>query len=223
MKKLFTFFLILFIGLNSVLPALGQEGKPNLIKGGFYLKLGAALPVGNYAKGQYVIMPSANTLAYLPAKIGAVLDVGTLIYIGPAFANKFLRAGIDATFLSINFNSTQPYNPEKKAYHFYYFVGQKFGPVITINPIDRLMIDLSWKLNMNISYFEGEWDNYSGEYSKYGVDFVQQEISLGLRYSLMVFSLQYNFGNMKYDNFNSSRTKQIIDVSTIRILVGVKF
>jgi len=226
MNKLLTYSLILFFGLCSIFTARGQEGKPNRIHGGVYLKLGAVIPVGTYAAGQDVMMTTGSglyPLCYLPAKIGAALDMGTLIYIGPAFANKFLRAGIDATFLTISFNSTNPYDPGKKAAHYYYFVGQKFGPVITVNPIDRLMIDLSWKLNANASFFEGEWDDFEGEYSKYGMDFIQQEISLTVRYSIMAFSFQYNYGNMKYNNFTSSRQKQIIDLSTIRILIGIKF
>ena len=32
------------------------------------------------------------------------MDMGFLIYIGPAFAGKYLRAGIDATFITFWFN-----------------------------------------------------------------------------------------------------------------------
>lgn len=228
MQKKVTIALIVLLFLNSVITAQGQEERANRIKGGFYLKLGAVFPVGNFAAGQQVKLPtdvkSSGTLEYLPAKIGAALDMGYLIYIGPAFANNFFRAGIDATFLCFWFNSTQPCDPNKPANHYYYFGGQKFGPLITINPVDRLMIDLSWKLNANFSYYYGEWENLSGStYSKYGVDFLQQEISLGMRYRIIVISFQYNFGKIKYDNLKSSRAKQVIDVNTFRIMIGFKF
>jgi len=228
MTRHLTFPLIILLIFNSVIATQGQEEKSNFIRGGFYLKFGAVLPIGNFAAGQKVSVgsgiKSSNSLEYLPAKIGGALDLGYLIYIGPAFANKFLRAGIDATFLSVWFNSTKPIDPSKPAYHWYYFLGQKFGPLITINPIDRLMIDLSWKLNANVAYFEGEWQSLPGSsFSKYGMNFLQQEVSLGLRYRIIAFSFQYNFGKMTYDNFDSSRPKQVINVNTIRILIGFKF
>jgi len=228
MKSQLLFTLIALLILNFVAPAQNQEEKPNFIKGGFYFKLGAVLPIGTYAAGQQVSLTpgikSSGGLVYLPAKIGGALDMGYLIYIGPAFANNFLRAGIDATFLSFWFNSTKPVNKEKVANHYYYFVGQKFGPLLTINPVDRLMIDLSWKLNANFGYFWGEWENLPGSsYSKYGIDFLQQEISLGLRYRIIAFSFSYNFGKMTYDNFDSSRPDQTIGVNTIRIMMGFKF
>ncbi|MEI6456873.1 MAG: hypothetical protein WCO93_11345 [bacterium] len=227
MKRLLTFLLTTLLLFSFLFPADGQEAKSNRIKGGFYLKLGAVIPVGAYAAGQIIIpgvsTKSSSTLSYLPAKIGGALDLGYLIYIGPAFANKFLRAGIDATFLSFWFNSTKPVDPSKPAYHWYYYVGQKFGPLITINPIDRLMIDLSWKINANVAYSEGEWDSYQGSYSKFGMNFFQQEVSLGIRYSLIAMQFQYSFGNMVYNDFDNSRKKQKIRADNIRIMIGFQF
>jgi len=228
MRRNLIFCLILVFVLNFIISTQAQEGKPDFIKSGFYLKLGAVLPVGKYAAGQKVTLgdglKSSNSLEYLPAKIGGAMDMGYLIYIGPSFANNILRAGIDATFLSFWFNSTKPVSQSSPANHYYYFIGQKFGPLITINPVDRLMIDLSWKLNANFGYFEGEWESLPGSsFSKYGADFVQQEISLGLRYRIIVFSFSYNFGKMTYDNFDKSRPKQTIDVNTVRIMIGFKF
>jgi hypothetical protein len=219
--------LVFALLLPAFVQAQDPGAKQNMIRGGFYLKLGAVLPIGTYAAGQTITpgttTKSSSTLYYLPAKIGGAMDLGYLIYIGPAFANKFLRAGIDATFLSFWFNSTKPVDPSKPAYHWYYYAGQKFGPLITINPIDRFMIDLSWKINANVAYFEGEWDSFDGTYSKFGMNFFQQEVSLGLRYSIIAMQFQYSFGKMVYDNFDSSRKKQVIRADNIRIMIGFKF
>lgn len=237
-------YLAFLITLAIVLPiaSIAQEPQPiqpqqiqkivnsASIRGGFYLKFGPVFPIGTYATGSTFYTTSTETpdiipLVYLPAKIGAALDLGYLIYIGPAFANNRLRAGIDATFLTFSFNSTQPVEKEKVAQHYYYFGGQKFGPVFTINPVDKLMIDISYKLNANFCYYYGEWGNISDALlTKYGVTFLQNEVSLSLRYRIAVFSAQYNFGSVTYDNVSDTKPQdRTIDVSTFRILIGLKF
>ncbi|MCK9219671.1 MAG: hypothetical protein PHF97_09500 [Bacteroidales bacterium] len=230
MKRI-TLFLI-FLVLCSTELVFSQESnttRQNNIRGGFYLKAGAVLPVGSYATTQFTPMNNQTqygvaSLSYLPAKIGAAMDMGYLIYIGPAFANNLIRAGMDATFMSFSFNSTSAYDQNKKYEHYYYFGGQKFGPLVTINPVDRLMIDLSYKINANFSYYFGEWHDLStSQFSKYGKNLFMQEISMSVRYRIMVMSFQYNFGNMNYDNFDNTRTKQTINANTFRILFGVKF
>jgi hypothetical protein len=207
-----------------------QLRAPNYITSGFYMKFGPVFPTGAFATGTTFTTYTTNPvtpvpLIYLPAKIGAAMDLGYLIYIGPAFANNRLRAGIDATFLTFSFNSTQPINKDKVANHYYYFGGQKFGPVFTINPVDKLMIDLSYKLNANFCYYYGEWENISDDLlTKYGVTYLQNEVSISLRYRIAAFSFQYNFGNVTYDNVSSTKpTDRAIDVSTYRILIGLKF
>jgi len=202
--------------------------RPNRIKSGFYLKLGVVFPVGKFAAGQVVPqgsgLKSTGGLQYLPAKIGGALDLGYLIYIGPSFAGKHLRLGIDATFLSFWINTTQPADSKNSYEHYYYFAGQKFGPVFTINPVDRFMIDLSWKLNPNFCYYYGEWGDLPGDsYSKFGGNLWQQEVSLGLRYRIILFSFQYNFGKMSYNDLSKSHNKQTITTDTFRVLFGLKF
>ena len=200
----------------------------NYINSGFYFQIGPVFPNGKYAtlKQVPISSPNSSTLSvtYLPAKIGVALDMGFLIYLGPSFAGNLLRAGIDATFLSISYNSTQPVDPKNSYEHYYYYAGQKFGPVFTINPIDRLMIDISYKLNANVAYHFDEWHNIpNSDFSKYGVNLLQNEVSLSIRYIIMKFSVQYNFGNMKYDNVNKTRPNQTIETNTLRIMVGLKF
>jgi hypothetical protein len=202
--------------------------RPDYIKSGFYLKLGPVLPVGQFAKGQTVPFGNvqATTLSYLPARIGAAMDMGFLIYFGPSFANNFLRAGLDATFLSFWFNSTRPPIKDNVIEKYYSFIGQKFGPVITINPVDRLMIDLSYKLNANFGYHE-ELDGWSplsdSQTSEYGYNLLGNEVSLGIRYRVMVFSFQYNFGSMNYNNADKDNMAQEIKINTFRIMLGFKF
>lgn len=201
--------------------------QKNRINSGFYLSLGPVFPIGNYALGQHVYAtsgPQAITgLNYLPARIGGAFDLGFLIYFGPAFANNHLRAGLDATFLSLWFNSTKPADPDQPTDHYYWYGGQKFGPVFTINPVDRLMIDLFYKINANFAYHYDEWKGISeSEYSKYGMNFFQNEIGMNIRYSVMLFSVQYSFGNMTYNNFDKERPSQTIETAVFKIMIGIK-
>jgi len=224
--------LLFMFGIGFPLLLFAQDNAtshPDNIRGGFYLKLGPVLPVGEYAKGQtipFLKPPTATQLSYLPARIGAAMDLGFLIYLGPSFANNYLRAGIDATFLSFWFNSTRPPDTDNLIEKYYSFIGQKFGPVITINPIDRLMLDVSYKLNANFAYHE-EYTGWAplsdGSTSEYGYNLVDNEVSLGIRYSIMLFAFQYNFGSMNYNNADKDNMEQKIKINTFRIMMGLKF
>jgi len=226
---LILFSVPLFFLLTGTPAARGES--PGGIRSGFYLKLGPVFPVGQFARGQSVPFevgspPEPWTLDYLPAKTGFGMDIGYLIYLGPQFAKGYLRAGIDAAFLSLWFNSVNPPVKEDRAQKYYSFAGQKFGPVITVNPVEKLMIDLSYKLNANISYHD-ELDGWAplsdAETSEYGVNLVFQEVSMSVRYRIMVFSFQYNFGTMNYNNVNKDRQDQKIRENTFRIMFGLKF
>ena len=193
-----------------------KYAKPNYIRGGFYLKLGPVLPVGVFAAGQTFIDP--GTITYFdPGRIGGNLGMGYLIYIGPGVANNYLRFGIDAGFLDAWFATSNPSIPpgsDKKPTEFwYFFVGQKFGPLITVNPVDKLMIDLSYKLNANISWHDSDW----------GADIVGQEVMMNIRYRVILLSFLYNTGAINYNDFDSSRPVHKADISTFRILLGFKF
>ncbi|MBC8314597.1 MAG: hypothetical protein ISR57_02660 [Bacteroidales bacterium] len=130
-------------------------------------------------------------------------------------ANNILRFGIDAIFLDGWFATATPLpGSDKKASEvWYYFVGQKFGPLITINPVDRLMIDLSYKLNANISWHNNDW----------GAEILGQEIMMNIRYRVIVVSFMYNFGKINYNDFDSSRPEHKVDITTFRVLLGFKF
>jgi hypothetical protein len=234
MKKL-----IVYLFLFAVIPLFTrgendsvtvESTRQNQIISGFYLKLGPVLPMGNYAKGQSVPFQAAGIeashLNYLPAEIGGVLDLGFMIYLGPSFANKRLRVGLDYTFFSLWFNSTSPQSQENLAEKYYSFFGQKLGPVITVNPVGKFMIDVSYKLNAQVGYHDenAEWLPYpDSKTSEWGLNFLFQEASLCLRYSIISFSVQYNFGRMNYNNYESGNSPQEIEANTIRLLFGFKF
>jgi len=191
--------------------------KSNYIRSGFYLKMGPVIPVGNFAAGQTIFDPFPNIgiTNFASARIGGNLGMGYLIYIAPAVANNFLRFGIDAGFFDFWFATAPlPSGSNKKPAEFwYYFIGQKFGPLITINPVDKLMIDLSFKLNANLSWHNSDW----------GAEILGQEVMMNIRYKVILVSFMYNFGTINYNDFDSSRPVHKIDISTIRILVGFKF
>jgi hypothetical protein len=161
---------------------------------------------------------------YYAAKLGFAMDMGFLVYIGPAFANTHLRAGIDATFVSFSFNpikSDSLPSDHSKSNYWYYYIGQKFGPVLSICPIDRLVIDLSYKMNAYAAY--NQHKKGTEFKSDYGKNLTQNEISMNIRYSIILFSFQYNFGKTGFNNFSSDNPMVYVDNNTFRILVGFKF
>lgn len=219
MRKLLPLLLILLI---AGFTAQGQEGSgknPNKINGGFYIKLGPSIPVGPFNATQYAVNTNAtpdDTLkVFDQPKTGIIGDLGYLIYIGPAFANNRLRAAVDLTFLTGGYHPSKHVLKanEEKVDYLYFFAGQKIGPMITVNPIDRLMIDLSWKLCFNVSEYDGD----------YGLTMTQQEIMLGLRYRIVAFSLNYQFGEMNFNDLDNDNQDQIIDQNMLKIMVGLKF
>ncbi len=198
-----------------------QQAPKNHIRGGFYLKLGASIPMGEFTNRQvdrYLYQGMIDTITFNSAKLGAAFELGYLIYIGPAFAGNHIRAGIDATFLAISFNPTDQALPasaksSKKMEYWYYFAGQKFGPLITINPVDYLMIDLSYKINAVAAWYNSRW----------GRNLAMNEVSLGIRYKVILFAFQYNWGKIKYTYNQDDNPRYMIDNSTMRILIGFKF
>jgi hypothetical protein len=195
------------------------------IHNGFYLKIGPSLPLGNYKAGQvlpYTTSPGGGNYYYMPAKTGAVLEMGSSIYIGPAFIKKKMRVGIDYSFLELSFNSVDYLNTmdDPRYYYWYGFAGQKIGPVITVNPVDKLMFDFSYQMNAFIAI--NRHLNGSGYFNEWGVNLFQNEVSASVRYAALIISFQYNFGNINFNNIDFSNPDHLIDFKTFRILFGVK-
>jgi len=235
MKKIFTISLLLLciIWLNSFSQDTivnKSSWHKNYIRDGSYLKIGASFPVGLYGTNQVFKEennpdPTTNYILFPAAKLGGALDVGYFIYLGPAFVRNHLRAGIDATFFSLGFNQTNlpsyPKGQNEKWKFWYFFLGQKFGPVFTINPFDQIMIDLSYKLNAYMSYFRHE---FGGAWKDdWGKNLLQSELSVNIRYRIILASFQYNFGECLYNRFDTKYPSYKIDNSTFRILVGFVF
>jgi hypothetical protein len=215
MRKLILLLLILVITDTGSQGQNAPVSRPNNIKGGFYMKFGPAFPVGDFNTTQYTLDEDFVIKTFDQPKAGMFGDFGYLIYLGPAFAKNYLRVGIDATFFSVGFmgshHDVQP-NEDKINYK-YFFAGQKFGPMITVNPVDHLMIDLSWKLCLSISEFN----------ELYGLNMTQQEISMGLRYRIMAFSVNYQMGDLNFNKFDKEGKDQIINQNMVKIMIGLKF
>lgn len=215
MRKLIPMLLILVMTGTGLQGQNAPVSRPNNIKGGFYMKFGPAFPVGAFNSTQYTFDEHGVLKTFDQPKIGVFGDFGYLIYLGPAFAKNFLRAGIDAVFLSGGYMGSH-HNvlpDEDKINYRYFFAGQKFGPVITVNPVDKLMIDLSWKLCLSISEFN----------EMYGLNMTQQEISLGVRYRIMAFSFNYQMGDLNFNKFDKNDKDQVISQNMVKIMIGLKF
>ena len=202
-------------------PEFKQQPLKNHIKGGFYLKFGGSFPMGEFNNDHqylYNYPKTVDTIKFNRGKFGGVLEMGFLIYLGPSFARKHLRAGIDATFFTLSFNPTDQKLPPnssstKKYQYWYFFGGQKFGPLFTINPVDYLMIDLSYKINATAAWYNNMW----------GMNLALNEVSLGIRYHVILFAFQYNWGKVKFTYNQLDNPTFQVDVTTFRVLIGFKF
>jgi hypothetical protein len=198
--------------------------EPNRITAGIYIKLGPVFPTGAFATKQILmdVSEKPNPAIYLPAKMGAAIDMGYLIYIGPAFAYNHLRLGIDATFISFSFNPVKTSTTDSSSTtNWYYFVGQKFGPLLSVCPVDRLIIDFSYKMNAYAAYVKHQIRGKEND--EWGMNLTQNEISMNIRYSIILFSFQYNFGKVAYNDFDAAKPTHYVDNSTYRIMIGFKF
>ena len=218
MKKCFALLVILAF---VIIDAQGQS-TPGIRSGnfnsGFYMKLGPSFPMKDFKETRYVTAdnnPFDTLKTFESGKTGLFVDFGYLIYIGPSFANHILRAGIDADFLSVGYHPSHHVytGDEKKIDYYYFFAGQKFGPMITVNPIDNLMIDLSYKIGYTGSGFDDDW----------GIDLSSQELSLGIRYRLIAFSINYDMQNINYNDFDDENPDLIHDQRMLKLMVGFKF
>ncbi len=235
MKKVFSVSLLLlcvlyFNSFSQDTIAAKSSWHKNYIRDGSYLKIGGSFPAGLHRSDQIFIQydnpgPGTKYVIFPAAKLGGVLDVGYLIYLGPAFAGNRLRAGFDATFFSLGFNQTNlssyPQGENEKWKFWYFYLGQKFGPVFTINPYDQIMVDFSYKLNAYMSYLRHQFgEDWKDDWGK---NLLQSEVSVSVRYRIILASFQYNFGKCLYNRFDTKFPSYKIDNSTFRILVGFVF
>jgi hypothetical protein len=202
--------------------------RPDNIHSGYYVKLGPVFPYGKYKQVQqfapevYNPLKPDSVITFSQAKTGAAMDMGFLIYIGPSFANNYLRLGIDATFLSLWFNPVNQYikTEGNEANYWYIYGGQKFGFLLTVNPVDRLNIDLSYKISAFVAFNK---HLFGTEYANdWGKNLLQSEVSMNIRYSLLIVSFMYNFGKTDFNNFDSTNPTYKVDNATFRVMVGVK-
>jgi len=166
----------------------------NKIRSGFYLRVGSVFPTGDYAKDNYI-------------KTGGTFEMGSHFYTGPAFFNNRWRIGIDVTYLNFWLNPTEEDNTE----YWFWYLGQKAGPIITYNPVNNIRLDFGFRLSPIVG-LTGE-DTYGRH--------VNEEFIFNFRYRLLMLSFQYDPGKINYTNFNNE--KNMMDNSTFRILIGLKF
>lgn len=170
MKKYLIVFLISFIGVSS-LPAQNEgsidvhkkakkENKNGVFDNAFYMRIGGGTALKGLGNNPNNIAAS-RSLRYS--------EIGTLFYIGNSFANKKMRVGIDVTYSSTILDkndlkgsslSFSLYGGGSSAASSYVATGPKIGPVISINPTNKIIIDVYTKFYTSISDF------YSGTYER---------------------------------------------------------
>jgi len=191
--------------------AIAQDDKkePMDISNGFYMRWGPVFPLGNYSLGQpYETGDEYGFYEgyFNAAKIGISCEIGSHIYTGPSFANKYLRVGIDITYLNLWFNP----NDASDATNWYWFAGQKAGPILTLSIPGGVMFDFGFKLSPIVGLTNDTWGRH-----------LNQEIIMNFKFHMLQLSMQYCLGKINYTDFNEHTN--IVDIPTFRLLLGMKF
>ena len=185
-----------------------ESKKPMEINTGFYMRLGPVFPLGNYNLGQrYYDQDVHRWIKSDEAKIGATAELGSHFYTGPSFANHYLRVGIDVTYANLWFTPTD----EKNVKYWYWYFGQKVGPIITVSIPGGVMFDFGFKLSPVVGYTDNVWGRH-----------VNEEIIMNIKFHLLLCSFQYCLGKMNYTNFTGKGDNDFREIQTFRILLGMK-
>jgi len=205
-----------------------QKPLENYLKPGFYLRISGVMPVGEfktYKQFDDQDVESPFFFRYFDkARLGPSLDMGFLIYLGPPFAQNKLRAGIDATFLSVWYNPSKSldggyvndstYIPGDRtgAKYWYASAGQRFGALFSYNPVDRLIIDLHFQIGTHLSRYEDYWGYYLPDVI----------VGINMRYRVMMFTLEYYRGKTNFNGFDKENPDYFIRTDSFRFGFGVK-
>lgn len=117
-----------------------QNAKPkkSILRSGFSIKLGVYNPSSDFAK------PEINTSSYKDlVYAGPNFQLGSQFYIGPSIAQNKLRFGLDVSWLDLSWalgknDEIQNYDQTSQ---FFEFSGFGLGPLVSYNPVDKLVID----------------------------------------------------------------------------------
>lgn len=198
-----------------------------VLKSGVYLKApGITLPMENFGysskfTGDY------NSLG----GVGLDATVGMLIYLMDRPSP--VVPGIDFTIASLSFINHKVYLPTNDPYSFYdanerlsyinYQIG--LGPLVTINPISKLYIDMYGKVNFAIgtlryhNYYATDYSLQSEEV--YGARFVG---GINLCYSKVGLTAEYNYGRPKFKRVENNQViTHTINTSYVRLGVMFRF
>ena len=177
------------------------------INTGFYMRWGPVFPLENYSLGQFSYDGDDyyDGLYWDVAKIGISAELGSHFYTGPSFANKYLRVGIDVTYMNIWFNPTESSNLT----NWYWFAGQKVGLILTVSFPGGIMFDYGFKIAPTVSRSHDIWGRY-----------FNKEIMMNFKFHELQISFQYCLGKMNYTDF--AEKQNLIDIPTFRILLGMK-
>ncbi|MGJ7030019.1 hypothetical protein [Niabella hirudinis] len=164
-----TVFLIAFCVIH-VITAVGQSPSSPFRKG--YTRLGIQLP-GN--KLEYSLSPKENALkGNFGSDMGFVFEKGRLFYFISKDKAKLINAGIDWTILALNAtitgNSWKDYVKNTTGYADDEFtsklvasVATKAGPVLSINPVQDLVIDVRAQVSLGAYAIGPVYESYSAD------------------------------------------------------------
>jgi hypothetical protein len=209
----------------------------------FYIKFGIAQPKGAF--GGEIRGDADPTIPYqgldnMGVKNGAAFEMGTIFYLNLPIP-EMLKAGIDFTFLDFAIN---PVDWTTAGGDFEYvemdpmlFAGAKIGPVFSVNPVDKLIFDVYYKLApamVRAPYFSyyNNGDDFTIEMpSKF---IFNKAFGINMRFHALTLGWESYWGKLQetgtytYYNYNtgldgSETFNSNIGIKTQRLSLGLNF
>lgn len=176
-----------------------------------YIRLGLNMP-GNDLNPSVAPLENAKK-GNLGAGNGYTLEFGHIFYFLSRKERRVFNAGLDWTILNLNYtplNKWQDYgekrheNPDPEGTNLAAAVTSRLGPVIAINPADKLVIEARFQLSygLYVPVLDYSMDSDNGIYYSFGFDNENVFDSKGLGTSFGA-TVRYGFFGFSADMLNA--------------------
>ncbi|SKB47241.1 hypothetical protein SAMN05660226_01527 [Parapedobacter luteus] len=217
--------------------------------GKLYLRLGVNLPQGHFSNQfdpNIPIFENIGTNGGMQAGTGFNFELGRYFFFHSEPINDLFKVGLDATFLSLGYNSFEWPGLSSSSGSGKYdltTIAMKFGPVISFNVLEDVYADVFAKVAPTVVssfeapefYIEDNDGNYA-EFSFYDEDPVifgwKSDFGVNLRYKKGTLTLGYESGSFNSKSYyyisNEGMTEggtveQKMPMGVFQIKLGIQF
>lgn len=199
-----------------------------------FLRGGVSLPLDGYM----TLKDAETDTDPLKWNTGSYFEIGSIFYIDDILKHDHMKIGIDATFLSAQYNTykntteTTASKVDKKYQNI--FGAVKLGPVYSVSPAENLAFDLAIKANFGYSilymeqsvFYEDPLIKDTYDDATWGGINIEPSFVFNIRYSVFTVGAEFRPGYMKFADFDDKKVvkdEAIAKTQTLTILAGFAF